>query len=75
MKWRTGRPEKDGEYIITNRWNEVKTLLFTTDGCWNTRRGSDGEVYPEYRIKDSYIRGLLPFPDPMPETPDVVWSE
>ena len=75
MKWRTGRPDKDGEYIVTKKFGNVGTLLFTTDGGWNTRRGSDGEVNHEYRIEDSYIRGWINLPDPMPETPDVVWSE
>ena len=75
MKWRTGRPEKDGEYIITNRWNEVRTILFTTDGGWNTARNKAGELSVEHKLKDDYVRGWLPFPDPMPETPYVVWSE
>ena len=71
MKWRRGRPKKDGTYIVTTFSGRVTDYFFTTDGGWNTTRENDGSVDKACAIEDEFVRGWIPYPAPMPD-PDAI---
>lgn len=75
MKWKTGRPDKDGHYLATLHLGKVREITFTVAGGWNTHIDSDGNVYKEYALDDSEVFGWINLPQPMPESFEVVWSE
>lgn len=36
IEFKTGRPEKDGDYVVVTISHNVTTLQFTTEYGWNT---------------------------------------
>lgn len=63
-KWRTGRPEEDGEYLVIDRFRRRTTLNFTVEGGWNTHRSYSGELYAEHALGDDSVRFWLDVEDP-----------
>lgn len=63
-EWRTGRPEKDGEYLIIDRCYERDTMSFTVEGGWNTFWTHLGELYAEHALGDDSVRLWLDVEDP-----------
>ena len=68
-EWRTGRPEKDGEYLIIDQVCERSTMNFTVEGGWNTHRSYSGELCAEYALGDDSVRYWLDVEDPQEVTP------
>lgn len=64
-------PFKDGEYLIQTIYGDVRSMLYTFEGGWNTNRNAlTGEVMTENRIEnDGYIARwfLPPTPPAIPE--------
>ena len=63
-EWRTGRPEKDGEYLVIDRARERSTMNFTVEGGWNTFWSYSGELYAEHALGDDSVRFWLDVEDP-----------
>lgn len=68
-EWRTGRPEKDGIYLIINQCYERDTMNFTVEGGWNTHWSYLGELCAEHALGDDSVRFWLDVEDPQEVTP------
>lgn len=68
-KWRTGRPEEDGEYLVIDRFRRRTTLIFTVKGGWNTFHDYDGEVNTSHTMPDDSVLMWLDVEDPQEVTP------
>lgn len=68
-EWRTGRPEKDGIYLIIDRCYERDTMNFTVEGGWNTHWSYLGKLYAESALGDDSVRFWLDVEDPQEVTP------
>ena len=51
VEWRTGRPERNGNYIVVFEGGYVLQTTFTTEYGWNTT----GEHNHDYAFRDSEI--------------------
>lgn len=52
-------PAEDGTYLVVTGWsvNTVSTMLYTTEGGWNTYRDKDGlHADRALSTEDGYIR-------------------
>ena len=52
-------PAEDGTYLVVTGWsvNDVSTMLYTTEGGWNTYRDKDGlHADRALSTEDGYIR-------------------
>lgn len=64
-EWKTGKPKKDGNYLIQASTGTMSTLEWA-DG-WNCRREEDGTVIRENQIEDDYVVAWQPLPEPYVE--------
>lgn len=63
-------PFKDGEYLIQTVFGDVRSLMYTFEGGWNTHRDENGKVNTNNRMEnDGYIARwfLPPTPPAIPE--------
>lgn len=44
IEWKTGKPERNGEYVVIYRWGSVTTLQYTKEYGWNTT-GADNKEF------------------------------
>ena len=51
IEWKTGKPERNGEYVVVYRWGFVTTLPYTKEYGWNTT----GAHNKEYAMPDDDI--------------------
>ena len=67
-------PFKDGEYLIQTVFGDVRSLMYTFEGGWNTHRDENGKVNADNRMEnDGYIaRWFLP---PTPPTIPEAWVD
>lgn len=67
-------PFKDGEYLIQTVFGDVRSLMYTFEGGWNTHRDENGKVNTNNRMEnDGYIaRWFLP---PTPPTIPEAWVD
>ena len=67
-------PFKDGEYLIQTVFGDVRSMLYTFEGGWNTHRDENGKVNADNRMEnDGYIaRWFLP---PTPPTIPEAWVD
>lgn len=67
-------PFKDGEYLVQTVFGDVRPLMYTFEGGWNTHRDENGKVQADNRMEnDGYIaRWFLP---PTPPTIPEAWVD
>lgn len=67
-------PFKDGAYLIQTVFGDVRSLMYTFEGGWNTHRDENGKVQADNRMEnDGYIaRWFLP---PTPPTIPEAWVD
>lgn len=67
-------PFKDGQYLIQTVFGDVRSLMYTFEGGWNTHRDENGKVNADNRMEnDGYIaRWFLP---PTPPTIPEAWVD
>ena len=48
-------PFTDGHYLVQTVYGDITGMSYTHAGGWNTRYTSDGELYDNAKIEDTYI--------------------
>ena len=48
-------PIADGYYLVQTVFGQITGMNYTHEGGWNTRYTTDGELYADGAVEDTYI--------------------